>query len=32
MMVPHSAVLAAGGAVTPRSQMGFSLGWHIILA
>jgi hypothetical protein len=32
MMVPHSAVLAAGSAVAPRSQMGFSLGWHIILA
>src|ERR1700730_15638503 len=28
----YTSVLAVGSIVAPRSQMGFSLGWHIILA
>ncbi len=31
-MVWQRSVLAAGSIIAPRSQMGFSLGWHIILA
>src|ERR1700679_1657455 len=28
----HTSLLAVGSIMAPRSQMGFSLGWHIILA
>src|SRR5882757_8019558 len=28
----HTSLLAIGSIMAPRSQMGFSLGWHIILA
>src|ERR1700737_5356570 len=28
----YTSVLAVGSIMAPRSQMGFSLGWHIILA
>jgi cytochrome d ubiquinol oxidase subunit I len=32
-MTAHLALVAGGaGVIAPRSQMGFSLGWHIILA
>ena len=32
-MTAHLALVAEGaGVIAPRSQMGFSLGWHIILA
>jgi cytochrome bd ubiquinol oxidase subunit I len=32
VVVSHMGVLAVGSILAPRSQMGFSLGWHIILA
>jgi cytochrome d ubiquinol oxidase subunit I len=31
-LTSHVSALASGSIVAPRSQMGFSLGWHIILA
>ncbi len=31
-MSAQLTIMAAGSIVAPRSQMGFSLGWHIILA
>ena len=32
LTVAHPVVLAAAEHIAPRSQMGFSLGWHIVLA
>jgi cytochrome bd ubiquinol oxidase subunit I len=31
-MISQGTIVAAGSLIAPRSQMGFSLGWHIVLA